>query len=457
MAIAKKFGMNNHNKMEQFTALIIAFVIALLSIVAICYKQHLDGKKLVLTEQANYTTSCGFSLSGESGGVVNVYRNTDFTKAFILIKFAEGVRFDANASDLTMYMTNASGDKISGSPTGGIYAFGSTQHGEYMGLYFSNASGFKSQLYDITIRDTSEDPQSYSNYGVVYEGIIDSSDAYHNQMHVRVNFGGTAGIPVNFLESDSAPSVVDAYNETVLHDTYEETKTALNGYLLSMNVEINNIMKYSAKLDDYGIRVPALPYHIAGDYVTNDATKATDNPVFFAKNMLNDNGNIIVDNYNMLSPDLTDEDAVKDIIASDTLYFVTDFVYPGGIQLNYQDMYLASHSLHNIIGDISYNDFVSNMNDETKDNNVAVEFDALVEYDTWYYDNGTVFKNDTMDAASKTIQSTIDLYITSVNNLMTMKQDYQRVQILKLLELEASTESIANVTSINSNALVVYE
>lgn len=441
---------DKHHKMERFSLMFLAFMISLLSIAGICFKQYKDNQKLVLTEQALYTRESGFSLSGEGVQIHNVYRNSDFTKAFVLLQVTDVTNLNTNANNYWMYMTSGSGDTINGSPTGAVYVFGNTG---YIGLYFANAAGFKSQLYDITLRNTAKDASSYPGYGIVTEFMVDPSDANYNQMHFRVNFGGTSAVKAKFLENDTV-SIVDAYNETIVADSYASAKETLNMSLLTMNNEISNLNEYSNRLKEYGMKVPALPNQIAGDYVTNDVNKTQDNPFGFNEAMLNSGSNVIVDNYNVVL-DIDSEDSLEELMMSDTLYYVTDFVYPGGIQFNYQDMSLSDHSLYSIIGDSTYNEFAKNKKIELEGNGHKVKFDANEYYKTWYYNNGTVFNasNVDIDIASKSIYEIIQKYQASVTNLMSAKQLYQTTYLMELLKIEASTESVAKVTSLNTGSV----
>lgn len=450
---------DSHHKMERFSLMFMAFVIALVSIAGICFKQYKDNQKLILTEQALYTRQSMFSLSQEEVTIHNVYRNSDFTKAFVLMQVTDVMNLNTDANNYWMYMTNGSGDAIKGAPTGAIYVFGNTG---YIGLYFANAAGFKSQLYDITLRNTAKDPQSYEGYGIMNEDImVDSSDCKYNQMHFRVNFGGTSGIKAKFLESETI-SIQDAFNETVASSHYNGSKETLNMSLIAMSNEINNLSEYTDRLREYGMKVPVLPNYIAGDYVTNDVTKTKNNPVNFNKNMLNSGSNVIVDNYNVVL-DVESDGALEELISSDTLYYVTDFVYPGGVQFNYQDMSLSDHALHDIIGDKTYSNFVKEKSLELEENVLITKFNAVEYYKTWYYNNGTVFKYDAgdIDVATKSIYEIIQKYQTSVSNLISAKQLYQTTYLMELLKIEASTESVANVTSLNTGnsekpALQVY-
>ena len=194
-----------------------------------------------------------------------------------------------------------------------------------------------------------------------------------------------------------------------------------------------------------------------GDYVTNDVTKTIENPIAFDKSMLNAGSNVIVDNYNVVF-DITSDDNVEELLSSDTLYYVTDFVYPGGVQFNYQDVSLSDHMLYNIIGDTTYNAFSKNKVLEREANSMLVTFNVAEYYKTWYYNNGTVFRYEAgdIDIASKSIYEIIQKYQTAVNNLITAKQDYQRIHLMNLLKIEASTESVANVTTLHNNALSIY-
>lgn len=440
---------DGHHKIEQFAVLFLSFVIALVAIAGFAYKKNIDSRKIFLTEQAVYTTNAAFSLSGSGLVIHDVFRNEDFTKAFILVQVTDITKLNTNAKDYSMFMTNATGDSITGSPTGGVYVFGNTG---YFGLYFSNDKGFESQLYDITLRDDSK-LDSYTNAGIYVEGMIDPSDAHHNQAHIRVNFGGTGGTVAKFLESDTI-SIVDAYNETVKADDYLAAKEVLSASLVAMNAEITNIHNYEQRLAEYDIRVPNLPVFIAGDYVTNDATRTADNPTDFDVSMLNASDSVIVDNYNAVI-DMESEEEIESIIASDTLYFVTDFVYPGGLQIDYQEMQLEDHGLRDIIGDMRYDEYVRLKNLEDDANMMSVAFDSSKYYSTWYTTTGAVFTASS-DDASQSIQSTINGYVASVNNLINLKREYQCVLIYNLLSIEASSESIANVTSVNNNALQIY-
>lgn len=450
---------DSHHKMERFSLMFMAFVIALVFIAGICFKQYRDNQKLILTEQALYTHQAMFTLSQEEVTIHNVYRNNDFTKAFVLMQVTDVMNLNTDANKYWMYMTSGSDGKIKGSPTGAVYVFGNTG---YIGLYFANAAGFDSQLYDITLRNTAKDPKSYEGYGVMNQDtMIDSSDCKYNQIHFRVNFGGTSGVKAKFLESDTI-SIIDAYNETVANSDYNTARETLNMALISMSEEINNLNEYTNRLKEYGMKVPALPNYIAGDYVTNDVTKTKDNPINFDKSMLNSGSNVIVDNYNVVL-DIESEGSLEELIASDTLYYVTDFVYPGGVQFNFQDISLSDHALHDIIGDKTYSNFAKDKVLESDEHELITKFNSAEYYKTWYYNNGTVFKYDAgdIDVATKSIYEIIQKYQTSVSNLISAKQLYQTTYLMELLKIEASTESVSNVTSLNTGnsekpALQVY-
>ena len=102
-----KLKLDKHHRMERFAISSISLILVCALLTAYAAKLYLDHKKIVLTEQAIYTTDTVWSLSGGNVHVENIYRNEATTKVFILCKMGEDTmdKMSTDASNYQMFVT----------------------------------------------------------------------------------------------------------------------------------------------------------------------------------------------------------------------------------------------------------------------------------------------------------------------------------------------------------------
>ena len=336
-----KLKLDKHHRMEQFGIIFCVFMLAFAFIFGTAVKTHLSNKKLNLTAQAKYTETAQFSLSQEKVNVVEVYRNNDCTRAFVLLEIADHnmSNISTNANDYQILMTGYKQSKLTGgTPQGSIYMFGSDG---YIGLYFSNPTGFDSQIYDIVLRNTK---MMIAKPEANPADFDDSSYAYHNQLHLYANFAGTDA-PVaeflnqeNFTLSEMYASVMSSRNQSAIKDD-------LGSQLMTMNTDMLEINRRAEQLEQAGLVVPALPACIAGDIISTDATVSASNPMYHSDDMDSVTSTAFSDFVFIPEKEINDNQ-----IDGSQLYLSTSYVFSGGMQYDFQPVDLYSPVSDIIVG-----------------------------------------------------------------------------------------------------------
>ena len=453
--VRDKLMLDYHHKMERFCAIFLAFLVALMSIFFVCLKIHNDNQKLSLDTIALYTTSSEFSLSGDTVKFLNLYRSDDFSKIFILARIGDGnmSRISTNANDYQMYMTGAEGTKITGSPVGSIYMFGNTG---YMGLYFFDSDGFKPAVYDIVLRNTSM---------ITDVDTTNASDSYSmfNQCHLTANFAGRKGVVADFLNSEN-PTLEDMYEELMFSNNLQTYKDKAANILKQINSQMALVNEYRNRLiNDQHIQVPALPAALAGDRVTTDVEETRDNPLMFDKSMLSSVDSIISTNYFTTVNLGTDDESSAG--SSTDLYLVTDYVFPGGYQYNYQDIGIKANMIARYMpADAVYDTWIA-----SKENEIDSYSDSVsLKFGDWYDENNQIVatykegylasNGSSWDVKNNNMMIAINDYTSAVTQLYTLKKNYQQNILPKIFASEMEKSSVSSIFSINSSddTLLLY-
>lgn len=456
---------DSHHRMERFGIMFVAFVVLLLSLFGMSYKINVDKQKVNLGVRAMYTERSQWSLTGQYAQVLNIYRDDNFSKVFILVKTGESSAdmstLSTSATDYQMFLTGYNGDTITKTPDGAVYMFGNTG---YMGLYFADASGFDAHLYDIVVRcnkNVTSDVNQTAQEN--YANNIDKSYLYHNQIHIYANFAGSEAPVADFLNKENASveeiyaDVVAVRNETGVRSTLDETLTVMNN-------DIHMINEYESRLKALGVSVPALPAALDGDKITYEVSETENNPTCFDKSMINPSSSIIGSSY--YSSSVSVGEGISGVPIEHTtdevntkLYLVTDYVFPGGYQYNYQTMKLVDNNLEGLKpNDLTFAQWVEQKKIEKQTYRTISQTLDQSYYNTWYKD-GVEFTYDEsgldIDAA---VNTAIKDYVTAVNQLYSHKYVYQTQSLYDLLKLEASTKTSTSLFSINANdnVLVMY-
>ena len=351
--------LNDHYRMERFGVLFIVFVVAFLLIYIFSMKISHDKQKTTFTNQVLYTSdTMPWSLSHGQMTVKEVYRNPDNTKALILFYTANKEDIPSlKSTSYRVFISGVNDTKITHDILGSWYIFGGTG---YMALSLYDTQGFEEAIANIIIRDKSYvETDSKNTYDGIYEN-ADSTFHDHNQLQFNMNLCGKDAKPGEFLDIDDI-SPADLYANTVAQFDMEELKTTLDDDVNEFNKNLIQIMSARDELVNYGFTdMPSIPACIAQDAITHDALKTVDNPVFFNEKMMNMADSIISSDY--ASAVVEDESSADDDDGENkSNYLVTKFVFPGGIQINHQDVKISSDYLSTIFdGEDGYEKWLAN-------------------------------------------------------------------------------------------------
>lgn len=447
-AFAKKFYLDRHHKMERFGVLFILFFVALAILFAVsCSKKHKDDKFKV-NDQAMYTTSASWSLTGQDVSVKNIYRNSDTTKVFVVLHMKSMDAFSTNANDYKVFiLSEKETGKITHDISGSYYVFGDTGN---IGILLSDARVFEKGLAHLIVRNESRiasQPDVYLEYD-------DARDSFQNfnQIEIVANLGGQDAIKAESLEATEL-NIADLYLECVVQDEREEYKTKLATTLNDINAQTSVMFENKRRLESYGFAVP-FPSCLNGDYITTDAGETTNNPMSFNASMLAGNTSDVINTvYN--DYDNEGNSGVQWYTVGDDLYMATDFVFPGGCQFNYQNVGPMERYMDIVLPEgVSYNKWRSQKDAESQLYDEYKWFDSETK---WILD-GTEYNSSTFgsESLSSTYDKAISDYTRSVDSVITLKQDYQLKQLYDLLDFEHTIEYIPRITSVNNSKDVIY-
>lgn len=441
---------DEHHRMERFCVMVVILVIILATMLGLAYKKSVDDAKAVLDSSALYTTSNKWSLTQENIEFLNMYRDENFTKAFVLLKIDSMDNLSLDANDYTLMMLDGnSSTHIECNPKASIYVFGNTG---YMGLYFVDKAGFNAAFYRIIIRNdkmvgTHTNEDAAEDYG---------SKAFevNNMTQFYANLRGSDGIVADFLSQDQ-PNVEDIYKEIIANTSYDNAMVNINNQLLSMNVQMGYIKENAQRLDALGIQVPELPDYVRGDKMSLEAEDAASNPTEFDASMIDQMSTIITG----ISGINDDDDLVSDVTGADSgaaLYFVTDTVHAGGVQFDHHGLKITDGKVKEYLNGLDYRTWRNGKTAES--NNYGSAYYDYARFGSadavWNYKDGTAFVYDanesSYDAQEKQILDIIKAYDNAMTEYINLKTEYQKNLLVKLLEIEAEADSTSAIISVRT-------
>lgn len=414
--------MNKHKKIERFMFSFFSILIPLIlmSFVSIYNKFGVD--KNTLSSRAVYTTEAVFSRTNQTGKVVGVYTNEEKTRGMVLIKFDNGVNISSSASDYKVFTTASNlkqgKENLSSKPEGSVYVFGTSG---YIGLYFVNNAGFESQIFKSTIRMEKE-------FKTVDEKVVKgkelSGESYskYDQADFYYNLGASQATKLTTLENADF-SVQDFYVEAL------GTKVN-NDKVAQINERLNRMSKLMLQIREMKSRLESTS----------------------------------VDNTKLVVPDIPNEIKSDNFSGSgDSIFYTTDYVYPGGLNFNVKDVDLKTGYFKSINNsklnpdNLSVSRFLAKLKNEQSNATYLSKYEPK-----WTMSDGSKLedfvKNIGVDnAAVSSMNDNIQTYVNLVNAYLTDKIGYQTGDLRDLLSLDISLENATtNVDSASNDRFLFY-
>ena len=423
-----KLKLGPHYKMERFTLVfgILAVVLLVVTTTSIAIDRNNQNEQLDTV--ALFTDKFTTSRTNVSGTVDGVYVSDDKTRAFVLMKFSDTKKVSTDAGNYRAFLTGASIDnkqeKLLSQPSGSIYVFGTSG---YVGVYLVDAQGFKPQILDMTLRCDAElskvnNEQAENKVDQDFDG--DASFAEHDQLKVYFNPGGSDATVIQALNSGSAPSKLDLYEQTVLDTESDETIADLNEDAEQMRIDLNTIQEYTQRLENTDqIQVPATPSVIAGDTITYDMnTKHYD------------------------------------------LHFAS--VVPGGYDFDWQDTTVKDGWLDDLIAEtdtpnMTYDQFFAMKATEAKADKTSGAQSPINTNITWTFKDGTLLEDlNNSGSASKyaKINEDCQQLTQAWSTYYQHKKEYQVTGLGALLDMESAAKQVRTSASVNTSddVLTIY-
>ncbi len=401
------------HSIECFGVLLgLCLVLIIVDFFSIKFKA-MDEDADFLTENSVYVSQFTTSLSGVQGNIAAFYRNEDNTKIAIVLKMSDMTYMSIDAMDYQMYVKgyNVSQGKYATStynkPSGGYYVFGSTG---YSMIYLTDAAGFQNQAVEIIVRNNNVLTTVEGNVDADALKQQDASYAKHDQFRIIVNPAGKTSTQVDFLDD---LDIVKLYQHTVLVSQEKQLRDTLKADVKQLNNLVAQINAYKKNLVAAGVSVPELPEGIAGDTFEN----------------------------------LDDE--------QNTLVYKPKHIYGGGVDFDWYTSTLieGSRFLPELQGAKSSSVFL----DGLKLQMVGAE---PLNNSIWYKTDGTRIDINTPSTRQdiNDIIKYVGLYTTAVNQYISLKYQYQTVDLYQYLMMEYNLDSTSKAFTSNygENAVIVW-
>lgn len=447
----QKLKLDKHHKMERFGILFIVFCLLFTGIFSCSYYIQYKNSQVQLTSQALYAHKAKWSMSGKEVNIEEIYRNKDFTKAFIVFNVGSMDDLSSSASDYQVFIGSNHG-KINHALTGAVYVFSDTG---YIGVELNDTCGFEQILSTLILRSRVQISDSSQSSKSSSDSSKGAGDKF-NQITFDVNLSGSDAVVADVLGKDDV-TINDLYAECVASKQYEDTKAELAKDLTSINSDLAKAREYKRRLDNFGFENTELPVCVRNDFMTTDETLTTDNPVEFDPKMFSLNSTVISSHYAKEIQDAfdngeTDMSKFRYVTGEDP-YLVTSFVFPGGCQFNYQTIGIMDHYLDKILpAGMSYREW------KMLKQNEKAEYSGKTNENMKLDKTKLMFEGNDYDYKIKDeYTDTINNYERTITSLTRAKEKYQTTTIFKLLDIEASVKIIDKGTSVNASedALVV--
>lgn len=480
----KFFG--KHYGTERF--FVIIFTCFAIMIGTVFYAGHLSNelKKAKLDGTVIYTTDTIWSKTKNALHVDSVYSNKDRTKVFMLLQNLEGENTSLlqsiDAKDYQMFVTTAENGPYTKKPKVTVFAYGNTG---YFGIYLVDMSGFSNEVLSIILRSNTAASDMIEK-DEIWEGTEnDVSFIENNQVRLYMNFGADGMPTLSALDNETVDPVT-VYNQIKFAEQYENTtRITWASRLETMNQYLQEIAQYRDELEKQGVIVPDLPYYIANDYINRTPNDFTIEPMMFTENMfdadsMGSDGTSYMDEF--MNPVNGNQDSNK--VVGDTyktytittdgktiekpyLYLHTNYIYPGGLNFEWQDVSYVQGLVSKLPEYFNYGDDsaitkATNFMEWSEEMKLLYPVkgakDSLmplsVTYQVWRRVDGSYIDTTDPNVYEK---ASIDKYTIAVNNYMKAKYEYQVELFGAEIKAQGDARRLESIMTKNSeNVLYTY-
>ncbi len=421
-AFGKKFKLDSHHAIERFGVFFGIFAVVGVVVVGGSGAAAIKAGNDDLAHTELYTTEFETSKTALKGDVDGVFSNEAGDKVLVMMHFADNAAISYNAVDYEAYLLGS--DQNLNNETvetkgieGQFHVFGSTG---YVGVLLDADEPFDRQVLNLTVRANAEltfDEREAGQDGEVDEVAADDSFSKYDQWRVFFNPGAEGVQPIEALESMNFDPA-QAYYDVVLQQDEAEIRDELDRKLLEMRTGLAQIEAYTAdlqttKVDGLFLRPPSVPAAIAGDQIVGESASEAED-------------------------------------GTSTLTLETDFVTPGGFDLNWRagDVYDGYLDVLVPSGQ-SYVQYLAEKSSETSDN-TTTEISNL----EWILSDGSNLKTDyeSSDVTMRPLTNVMNNLSQAYQDYAKAKSAYQSDLLLDLLRLDVQLRDVQSNGSLNADA-----
>lgn len=416
-----KFKLGPHHKMERFGVISLIFCLSFSIVLGGSFHSYREKAKANLDTSVISTASFETSLTGITGQVVDVYKNKDETKVYVLLKLDDPDDVTLNVNDYRVFIS-AFRAHLNKTPKGVFHVLGSTG---YLGIELISNSGFDSQMMDIWLRIGKDLNGTKVEESELHK--VDASFTKNDQARILINPGAKA-VKYNAVLDNNEATISDIYKALVSTSEEEAVKESLQQTANNLQVQYNTIDEYRRRLQSLHVRIPKLPKMISGDSF----------------------------------------EALKDEDGNDTkdYDFKAATIYPGGLMLDWRNMSLIKDGYFGSIQPAVTNkeDYYLKLRDMSY---MAEDIDSTDDTGTandaewqWAYDDGSAIAEDSGFDRDNQALSDIDVYEDAISSYLQLKEQYQTELQWQLLLLEINADNIdinSQVNADNENNIVVWQ
>lgn len=479
----QKLKLGSHYGIERFGVMVGACTVtgAIILSSTVAYAANAGNQNIA--DVAQYTTDFLTSRTQNAGAVTGVYNNADKTRAFVMMNFATPEAMPRDVDDFFVEVSGIDGKKVSGARTkvnqatvGSIYMFGNTG---YLGVLLEAPTGFDNQLLNLTIStkkqiadDNLMTPDQLKEYG------YGEAFAQVDQWRVIINPVGESATQLEALNAEAEPNVRSLLADTVYLNDEAIIRKEANDQL----AEMKNAMVRIGAMEEAmatekttigsqpNVRLvpPVLPQYIEGDVLEG---RSSDEVEAFLDGSKSPTGET------MFPPEVEQENARSRYL---------DFIYPGQAQENVtatnedqivetNDKSVVEYYVPNTLRLNARNTFPGGINMDWRSRTIVEGYvDAIVpqgedphdylmklaalpapegsnDLVQWSLTNGMSLNElSSTDPKAQSLLSLAASADEAYAQYYNVKNGYQRVTMMKLLQLELNLAATVEATTINA-------